>query len=69
MILIYSDVCTHQRLIKDILPMKRENTVTNYFSFGKYFDESMMRTYPIDTQRESYSIHQIIVFYSPLNPS
>lgn len=62
MVLIYSVVCTHQSLIKDILPMKRENAAGNYFSFGKYSDESTMRTYPIDTQSESYSIHQIIVF-------
>lgn len=69
MILIYSDVCTLQRLIKDILLMKRENTANKHFSFGKYFDESTMRAYPVDTQRESYPIHQVIVFYSPLNPS
>lgn len=50
MILIYSKVCTHQRLIVDILLMKRENTAGNYFSFGKYFDESKMRIYHIDTQ-------------------
>lgn len=50
MILIYSDVCTHQRLIKEILLMKRENTAANHFSFGKYFDESKMRFYSIDTQ-------------------
>lgn len=53
MVLIYSGICTHQRLIKDILLMKRENAAGNYFSFGKYFDESRMRDYSIDTQHES----------------
>jgi hypothetical protein len=69
MVLIYSKVCTHQRLIKDILLMKRENTAGNHFSFGKYSDESTMSIYPVDIQRKSYPIHQIIFFYPPLNPS
>lgn len=69
MILIYSDVCAHQRLVKDILLMKRENTAANHFSFGKYCDESTMRTYPADTQRESYTIHQIIVFLLTIKSS
>lgn len=62
MVLIYSKVYTHQRLIKDILLMKRENITSSHFSFGKYFDESTMRTYPVDTQRKLYPVHQIIVF-------
>ena len=41
---------SHQPFTKDILLMKRERNHQYPFSFGKCFDESMMRGYCIDIQ-------------------
>ena len=46
----YSMLFSHQLFIKDILLMKRERNHQDPFSFGKCFDESMMRGYCIDIQ-------------------
>lgn len=56
--LIYKGLYSHQTFIKNILLMKRGNrsgrpcTIKQMmiFSFGKCFDETMMRTYKIAIQ-------------------
>lgn len=48
--------------------MKRESNCRYHFSFGEYFDESMMRCYFIDYQTVHCCIHQIIVI-SPTTKS
>lgn len=57
-ILIYKGLYSHQTLIKNNLLMKREKgsgrpcTIRQMmiFSFGKYFDETMMRAHKIAIQ-------------------
>lgn len=56
--LIYKGLYSHQTLIKNNLLMKRENRSDRpcpirqmmIFSFGKCFDETMMRTYKVAIQ-------------------
>lgn len=56
--LIYKGLYSHQTFIKNILLMKRGNRSGRpyaiwqmmIFSFGKYFDETMMRMYNIVIQ-------------------
>lgn len=75
-ILIYKGLRVHQILIKNNLPMKRENRANNLctttqmmiFSFGKCFDEIMMRIYYIVTQWFDIAIHQFIGFLIIIKP-
>lgn len=50
--------------------MKREgkHNAIHHFSFGKWFDENMLKVHPSGCQRVMLSIHQFIGF-SPLNKS
>ena len=61
---------THQTLNKSIWLMKRESgrSITHHFSFGKRFDETMMKYYSNVNQGIRLSNHQFIGF-SPLNKS
>ena len=63
-----SMLCSHQLLNKGILLMKRESRGKYHFSFGEYFDELLLSDYPLEIQQHILSIHQIISFYSSLNP-
>ena len=62
-----SDLHSHQTLNKRIWLMKRESrhSLTHHFSFGKRFDEKMLRVHPFGSQRVMLPIHQFIGF-SPL---
>ena len=65
-----SHLYAHQTLNKRIWLMKRErqhNTI-HHFSFGKRFDEKMLRVHPFGSQLVMLHIHQFIGF-SPLNKS
>lgn len=57
-----NNIYTHQITIKDIVLMKRESKDKYFFSFGKYFDESMMIRYSVDNQTVLCYIHRIISF-------
>ena len=65
-----SDLHAHQTLNKRIWLMKRErqHNAIHHFSFGKRFDETLMKGYCISCQYIRLSNHQFIGF-SPLNKS
>ena len=65
-----SNLHTHQTLNKRIGLMKRESghNLTHHFSFGEWFDETLMKDYFISCQYIRLSNHQFIGF-SPLNKS
>lgn len=65
-----SSLHSHQTLNKRIGLMKREgkHNVIHHFSFGKRFDETLMKSYYNVYQCVTSSIHQFIGF-SPINKS
>ena len=65
-----SNLHTHQTLNKSIWLMKRVSgrSTTHHFSFGKRFDETLMKVYSINRQYIRISNHQFIGF-SALNKS
>ena len=65
-----SNLHPHQTLNKSIWLMKRESgrSLTHHFSFGKRFDETLMKGYFICYQYIMLPNHQFIGF-SPLNKS
>ena len=65
-----SNLHTHQTLNKSIWLMKRVSgrSITHHFSFGKRFDETLMKVYSINRQYIMISNHQFIGF-SALNKS
>ena len=65
-----SDLHSHQTLNKRIGLMKRErqHNAAHRFSFGKRFDETLMKCYFISDQYIRLSNHQFIGF-SPFNKS
>ena len=75
-VLICKGLLSHQTLIENNLLMKRENrsvrpcTTTQMviFSFGKCFDETMMRMYNAAIQQFGMHIHQFIGFSIIIKP-
>lgn len=70
-VLNIKEIYAHQSFSKDMLLMKRESKDRHHFSFGEYYDEILLSSYPIGIQSYMLPIHQIIVFLlitkSPVN--
>lgn len=49
-ILNMKEIYAHQLFNKDILLMKRESKDRHRFSFGEYYDEILLSSYPIEIQ-------------------